>query len=104
MPVSEAFASGVPVASSSATGLPEVLGDAALVFDPSSVEEMAGAIKLLWEDPELRRSLSKRGTERAREFSIDRSARVFRALYRQVAAGPLSEEDRILLHSSAGSG
>ena len=50
MPVTEAFSLGVPVACSNTTSLPEVAGDAALLFDPESAEEMAEAAWSLWTD------------------------------------------------------
>src|SRR5688572_9285616 len=50
MPVMEAFAIGKPVACSNVTCLPEVAGDAALLFDPDDPEAIAGAIQRLWTD------------------------------------------------------
>ena len=97
LPVCEAFDSGLPVASSTATGLPDVVGDAGLLFDPEDVGEIASQLQLLWSDPRLREDLRARGRERAAEFSFDRTARLFRAHYRQVGHRELAEEDRILL-------
>jgi glycosyltransferase involved in cell wall biosynthesis len=99
LPVCEAFDAGLPVASSSATGLPDVVGDAGLLFDPDDVDDMARQLHRLWSDAELRRSLSERGRKRAAEFSFDHTARLFRAHYRQLAHRSLTEEDRILLAS-----
>ena len=97
MPVSEAFASGVPVASSSATGLPEVVGDAGLIFDPDSPAEIADAVWRLWSEPELRRTLAGRGAKRAAEFRLDQVAQVFRAHYRRIAGRRHSEAARALI-------
>lgn len=97
LPVCEAFDAGLPVASSTATGLPAVVGDAGLLFDPDDVAEMARQLQRLWTDGELRDSLRERGWKRAAEFSFDHTARLFRAHYRQVGHRSLSEEDRILL-------
>jgi glycosyltransferase involved in cell wall biosynthesis len=99
LPICEAFDAGLPVASSTATGLPEVVGDAGLLFDPDDVEEMAVELQRLWTDAALRASLRERGRKRAAELSIDHMARLFRAHYRQVAHQGLEEEDRILLAS-----
>jgi glycosyltransferase involved in cell wall biosynthesis len=99
LPVCEAFDAGLPVASSTATGLPDVVGDAGLLFDPDDLAEMAGQLQRLWTDAELRESLRERGRQRAAEFSIDHTARLFRAHYRQVGDRALTEEDRILLAS-----
>jgi glycosyltransferase involved in cell wall biosynthesis len=99
LPVCEAFDAGLPVASSTATGLPDVVGDAGLLFDANDVDQMAAEIHRLWTDPDLRDSLRERGKRRAAELSIDRTARLFRAHYRQVGQRDLTEEDRILLDS-----
>lgn len=100
MPVTEAFSLGVPVACSNVTSLPEVVGDAALLFDPESTEEMADAAWSLWRDGELRGRLAERGRRRAAELSFDRAARTFRAHYRRIAGRPLSADDRELIAAS----
>ncbi|HEX3561212.1 MAG TPA: glycosyltransferase family 1 protein [Solirubrobacterales bacterium] len=97
LPVCEAFDAGLPVASSTATGLPDVVGDAGLMFDPDDTQGMAAEVLRLWQDGGLRASLRERGRERAALFSFDRTARLFRAHYRRIGQRPLSEEDRILL-------
>jgi glycosyltransferase involved in cell wall biosynthesis len=97
LPICEAFDAGLPVVSSNATGLPDVVGDAGLLFDPDDVAEMARQMHRLWTDLELRESLREKGMRRAPEFSFDRTARLFRAHYRQVGHRSLTEEDRILL-------
>jgi glycosyltransferase involved in cell wall biosynthesis len=99
LPVCEAFDAGLPVATSTATGLPDVVGDAGLLFDPDDVAEMGSQLYRLWVDAELRDSLRERGKKRAAEFSFDHTARLFRAHYRQVGHRSLTEEDRILLAS-----
>jgi glycosyltransferase involved in cell wall biosynthesis len=99
LPICEAFDGGLPVASSTATGLPDVVGDAGLLFDPDDVAAIARQLHRLWTDPELRAELRERGKKRADEFSFDHTARLFRAHYRQVGHRPLTEEDRILLAS-----
>lgn len=65
IPPLEAFALGCPVTISGIYGIPEQVGDAALLFDPRSVPEMATAIRHLWLDKELSRELSDRGIKRA---------------------------------------
>jgi glycosyltransferase involved in cell wall biosynthesis len=97
LPVCEAFDAGLPVASSSATGLPDVVGDAGLLFDPDDVPEMARQLQRLWTDGDLRADLRERGKKRAARFSFDHTAKLFRAHYRQIGGRGLSEEDRILL-------
>jgi glycosyltransferase involved in cell wall biosynthesis len=61
IPPLEAMALGCPVAASRIYGMPEQLGDAALFFDPTSVEQIARAMKSLWNDDGLCEELSRRG-------------------------------------------
>ncbi len=97
LPVCEAFSAGLPVVSSSATGLPDLVGEAGLIFDPESTEQIADAVQRIWTDVGLRRTLAERGRERDHLFSWDRTARLFRAHYRRIGGRSLAEEDRILL-------
>jgi glycosyltransferase involved in cell wall biosynthesis len=97
MPICEAFSVGLPVASSTATGLDDVVGDAGLLFDPDDPEAMSEAILKLWNDAGLRRELAERGRTRAGQFSIDHAVRLFRAHYRRIAGRRLTAEDRELL-------
>jgi hypothetical protein len=76
-----------------------VVGDAGLLFDPDDTGEMARQLHRLWTDADLRASLRERGKARAAELSIDHTARLFRAQYRQVGHRSLTDEDRILLAS-----
>lgn len=64
LPPLEAMAAGAVVASSSATSLPEVLGGAALYFDPRSVPDMAAVIERIGTDEALRQELRTRARER----------------------------------------
>jgi glycosyltransferase involved in cell wall biosynthesis len=65
IPPLEAFSLGCPVAVSRIYGMPEQVGDAALLFDPSSDTEIAEIIYRLWTDDELCNTLSRKGRERA---------------------------------------
>jgi glycosyltransferase involved in cell wall biosynthesis len=69
LPVIEAMASGVPVACSNLTSLPEVVGDAALLFDPRNPEQLSEAIISLVHDRDLTARLVKAGEIRAALFS-----------------------------------
>ncbi|MEA2462111.1 MAG: hypothetical protein QOH90_2288, partial [Actinomycetota bacterium] len=75
MPVLEAMRRGTPVACADATSLPEVVGDAALLFDPHSVEAIATAARTLLGDAERAAELVERGRARAAEFGWERTAR-----------------------------
>lgn len=74
MPLVESMASGAPIASSNCTAMPEVVQDAALLFDPSDPDAIAEALTRLIDDAELRDSLSRRALERSRHFSWQRTA------------------------------
>jgi len=65
---------GAPVASSNATCLPEVYGDAAHYFDPLDVEDMAEKIGEILNDPKLRQKLVKAGQKQAAKYSWQRMA------------------------------
>jgi glycosyltransferase involved in cell wall biosynthesis len=99
LPVCEAFSAGLPVASSSATSLPDLIGDAGLLFDPGDAGQIAECVLRLWRDPVLRKTLSESGRERGALFSFDQTVRLFRAHYRRLGRRPATEEDRILLAS-----
>lgn len=74
LPPLEAMACGTPVITSNTTSLPGVVGNAALLVDPMSVDAIATAIVRLSRDDELRRDLSAKGLERAGLYSWRRAA------------------------------
>jgi glycosyltransferase involved in cell wall biosynthesis len=86
IPVLEAMMRGVPVACASVSALPEVAGDAALLFDPLSQEEITHATRRLFDDRDLARLLIARGHERAREFTWERTGVASLAGYRRAIA------------------
>jgi glycosyltransferase involved in cell wall biosynthesis len=86
LPVLEAMAMGTPVACSDRSSLPEVAGDAALLFDPDRPEGIAHAIERLLADAQLRQDLATRGLARAREFTWERTARATLQAYRRALA------------------
>ena len=73
-PVLEAFDVGVPIISSTTSSLPEVAGDAALLVNPTSIEEICGAMVRILTEPGLRASLIAKGREQVKKFSWDRFA------------------------------
>ncbi len=84
LPGLEAMVHGAPVASSSATCLPEVYGDAALYFDPHSPTDMANKISTILEDKLVRLRLIKKGYVQAGKFSWRRMAEQTLAIYNSV--------------------
>ena len=77
IPILEGFAAHVPVITSNITSMPEVAGDAALLVDPLSVEEIVNAMEEIATNEQLRTKLIQLGAERNRIFSWDRSAQEF---------------------------
>jgi alpha-1,3-rhamnosyl/mannosyltransferase len=84
LPTLEAMASGVPVISSNRSSLPEIAGNAALYFDPKSVEEMSMAMERLITDAALRQQLVAGGRERVKQFSWEACARATLAALRSL--------------------
>ncbi len=83
LPVVEAMRRGVPVACSDASALPEVAGDAALLFDPRSPDAVAAACARLFDDPA---PWIERGRARAAELTWEQTARTTLAAYRRALA------------------
>ncbi|HEX8250966.1 MAG TPA: glycosyltransferase family 1 protein [Pyrinomonadaceae bacterium] len=96
-PLFEAWQHNAAAACSSVTSLPEQAADAALLFNPFSVEEIADALKRMATDEGLRRTLRAKGTRRLADFSLERTARAYRAVYRKISRAALSNEDRRIL-------
>jgi glycosyltransferase involved in cell wall biosynthesis len=96
-PIFEAWEDRVPVACSTVTSLPEQVGDAALLFDPFSVDAIAIALHRMSLDENLRDELISKGQRRLKDFDWERTAKAYRAVYRRAANFPLTDEDRWLL-------
>jgi glycosyltransferase involved in cell wall biosynthesis len=75
IPPLEAFYLGVPVACSGIYAMPEQLGNAALLFDPKSVEDIAEKVDTLWTDARVRKELIERGYDLAKNMTIENHAR-----------------------------
>jgi glycosyltransferase involved in cell wall biosynthesis len=95
IPLVEAMALGCPIAAANTASIPEVVGDAALLFDPRQPDSIATVCFQLLTDDELRRTLIARGRARATRFSWERAAaetlRVFEwARAQGVAVRPVS--------------
>ncbi len=74
IPPLEAMTYGCPVACSNSSSLPEVVGDAALTFDPENQEEMTVKLEKIAFDEELRQELVRKGFERINLFSWRKTA------------------------------
>jgi glycosyltransferase involved in cell wall biosynthesis len=107
LPPLEAMARGLPVVTSDRGSLAEVVGDAALVVDPTSEEQLAGAIQTALTDGETRARLRSAGLARAATLTWDQTGRDTVCSYRRVLedaaaqggaewAGALSDGTRML--------
>ena len=81
LPVLEAMACGTPVVCSWAASLPEVAGDAAEYFEPTSVDDLAAVIERVLGSCQLHESLRRKGLERVKLFSWHGCARQTLELY-----------------------
>jgi glycosyltransferase involved in cell wall biosynthesis len=81
-PPLEAMACGCPVACSNVASLPEVVDDAARLFDPTSTEQIVAAVEDVLRDPA---PWSGRGLERAAKFTWEKTAEAHDAVYEELA-------------------
>ena len=96
LPPLEAMASGTPVVTSNVSSLPEVVGDAAVMIDPYDADAIADGIRRVLTDTDLRAQLVRRGVERARDYSWERSVGHVRRIY-----GDMAEQGRMETSRSA---
>jgi len=86
LPVLEAMRRGVPVACAGVSAMPEVAGEAARYFDPSSAPDIAAAILALLDDPALAEQLASAGRERSQRFSWTATAEATLECYERACA------------------
>ena len=85
LPPLEAMKCGTPVIVGNRTSVPEVVGDAAVLFDPFDVPDIASMIKKVISDNALQATLRTRGLERAKRFDWQRTARETLEVYKKAA-------------------
>jgi glycosyltransferase involved in cell wall biosynthesis len=85
LPIVEGFASQCPVITSNTTSMPEVAGDAALLVDPFSVDQIAHAMQRAAEDAQLRQTLVELGLKRVKAYTWQASAKKHMRIFEQVA-------------------
>jgi tetratricopeptide (TPR) repeat protein len=116
LPPLEAFAFGCPVIASNVPGSEEQLGDAAILINPINEEEIANAVRKLYDDPALRQTLIKRGQARVSKLQennfVDRMMLILdqfepirrcwtnKEIYKYPVPTETIDEDDILSHSS----
>lgn len=100
LPALEAMACGRPVIAADATSLPEVVGNAGLLFDPRSVDELTDRIVRLLDHPDQRRFLSDAALARAQCFSLTQQASQTWDMYCRVAEQTQARRSRRHLRSA----
>jgi len=81
LPVIEAMSLGAPVIVSNVTSLPEIVGEAGMLIDPTSQEELCRAMQRLISEPGLRDELRRKAPQRASQFSWHSAAAQVKDLY-----------------------
>ena len=74
LPALEAMAAGSPVVASAGTTLEELVGDAGILVNPESVEDIMRGMAMLTSQPDLRKSLGRKALKRAENYSWDKTA------------------------------
>lgn len=82
--VLEAMVNGCPVIASNGGSIPEIAGDAALLFSPEAADELSSCVKLMLNDSQQRNEYIKKGRERAKNFSWDKTAQETYNVYKKV--------------------
>ena len=83
IPLVEAMTVGCPIVAAADTSIPEIVGDAAELFDPASPARLADAMERLWNDEQRRAALVASGTIRARAFSPANTAQTHLSAFEQ---------------------
>src|SRR3989338_291286 len=86
-PPLEAMSYGVPVVASSASSVPEICGDAAMLVNPWDVNEIKEGMRILLEDETLRQNYISAGRNRIREFSWQASAKQIKEIFYSTCVG-----------------
>lgn len=84
LPPLEAMACGCPVVASNAASLPEICGDAAYYVDPHNIESIAEGTYKVLTDNALKQNMIKKGLERAKLFSWEKSAREHLTIFDEI--------------------
>ncbi len=84
LPPLEAMARGLPIVSSNATCLPEILGNAAAYFNPLNIDDMAEKIQKTLSDDRVKKALIKKGFEQIKKYSWQKMAKETLGLYKKI--------------------
>ena len=83
MPILEAMAAGIPVITSNTSAMPEVVGDAAILVNPLSIEEISEAMLELMNNDKLSNELISKGFDQCKKFTWSNSANKLVEIYKK---------------------
>ena len=86
-PPLEAMACGCPVVTSDTSSLPEVVGEAGIMFNPYDTDSLVEAMRKVLTDSELRDDMVRKGLEQAKKFSWEKAAKETQEVYNKVTSG-----------------
>jgi glycosyltransferase involved in cell wall biosynthesis len=84
IPILEAFASNCPAILSNTSSMPEIGADAAVYFDPNSIEDMRKQIERVITSASLQNELIKKGQEQVKKFSWEKCAKETMEVYKKL--------------------
>jgi len=84
LPILEAFGCAVPVISSNTSALKEIVGDAGILVNPFSVDEIRNAMENITENKILRNELALKAEKRAKDFSWEKSAFMHAEIFKRI--------------------
>ncbi len=87
IPYLEAFLLGCPVIGSNIRGIREQIGDAGLLVDPTSSQDLAQAIMKIWNDPQLKQALKERGYQKMKTWNDDNFSARLNAIIDEIQKG-----------------
>jgi len=85
LPALEAMQCGTPVVTSNTTSLPEVVGDAGIMIDPTDEDNLCETMNMLYHNEALRNTYSQKGLERSQQFSWERCANEYVEIFKKIA-------------------
>ena len=100
LPVVEAMQHGLPVLAADAACLPEVVGDAGMLFDGADVEAITATLRRFFAEPRHADAMRAAAGSRAQEYSWERAAATYAACYRHAAGRRLTEAQEALLEEA----
>lgn len=86
LPALEAMQCGTPIVTADRTSLPEVVGDAGIMLNPHDEDALCDAMCKIYADEELRKTYSRLGLERAKEFSWQRCGREYAEIFKTITS------------------